>query len=153
MLEYPARFVSLFAAGIMTGLSLCVFFAERVWAGNGQFYTQLMQLWIRALSVPAMVVGGLGLLAIGTDAAVLFKRGAGAAFWLAVIAAVFGVVAFALTRFGHFPINDQIAKWDPSDPPVNWTSVQARWSALHVGRTFCSVISFALLLSSNLLRR
>lgn len=153
MLEYPFRFVSVFAVGLVSGVALCVFLAERVWAGDGQFYTQFMQLMNRALTVPATTLGALGLIAMVTDATLLFRRGGGAALWLTVIAVLLTVGALALTKFGHFPINDRVMKWDAANPPADWVSVQARWSALHVARTICGVTSFALLLSSNLLRR
>ena len=152
MLEGSARFVSLFCLGLVSGIALCVFLAERVWTGNARFYTELMQLLNRALTTPAIVLGGLGLLAMATDATLLFWRGTSAALWLAAIAVLLNLAALGLTKFGHFPINDLVLKWDPANPPANWTSVQARWSALHIVRTICGAASFALLVLSNLLR-
>jgi hypothetical protein len=152
MLEFAARFVSLFSIGLVSGIALCVLLVERVWAGNGQFYTQLMQLLNRALTVPTTLLGAVGLVATATDAALLSRRGAGAALWLAGVAVLLNVAALALTKLGHFPINDLVLKWDAVHPPADWTHVQARWSALHVVRTICGVGTFALLILSNLLR-
>jgi uncharacterized membrane protein len=156
MLEQSTRFVGLLCVGLAAGVALCVLLAERAWGAGpdtGQFYTQFMQLMIRALTVPGPALGGLALVAMSIDAVLLFKRGEGAAFWLGVAAVSLSLVAMALTRFGHFPINDQVLKWNPVSPPADWQTVQAKWSALHVGRTISAVGSFALFLLGNLVRK
>jgi uncharacterized membrane protein len=156
MLEQSAVFVGLLCIGLAAGVALCVLFAERAWgagAGTGQLYTQLMQLMIRALTVPAPVLAALAVAAMSVDAVLLSRRGEGTAFWLVVAAIALNVVAGLLTKFGHFPINDQILTWNPASPPADWRTVQARWSAFHVGRTLCAVGSFALFLLGNLVRK
>jgi hypothetical protein len=152
MLHDTARFLGLFSVGLASGIALAVFFVERVWAGSAQFYTELMQLLNRAFTRPAPVLGAVALLAMATDGALLVRRGSSAAFWLTAAAASLSLVALALTKFGHFPINDRMLQWDPRNPPGDWKSVQARWSALHVKRTFCAVSSFALIALSSLVR-
>lgn len=152
MFEHAVGFVGLFCAGLAAGIALCVFLAERLFAGTGQFYTELMQLLNRALTVPAPALGAVGLLAMSIDAAMLFRQGVGAAFWLGVAAVFLSIAAAALTKFGHFPINAKVIKWNPASPPADWTAVQARWSALHVARTISAVGGFAFFLLSNLLR-
>ena len=149
LIEHTARFVGVLCIGLVSGIALCVFLAERVWVGGARFYTELMQMLNRALTVPTTGLAAMGMVAMVTDAAMLFKRGAGAPLWLAVIAVLFNVTALALTKFGHFPINDQMLKWDPANPPADWMRIKARWTTLHVGRTFCGVSSFALFTLSN----
>ena len=95
--------------GLAGGIALCILLAERVGTDNGQFYTQLMQMQIRALTVPAPALGVLGLVAMITDSTLLYTRGGGIALWL-VGAAVLCIVALGLTKFGHFPIT--IGSWD-----------------------------------------
>jgi hypothetical protein len=152
MLDSFTRFVGLFCGGLAAGITLCVLLADRVWVGTGQFYTELMQLLIRALTVPAPVLGVLSLIAMSIDTVKLFERGVGAAFWLGIAAVCLSLAAAALTKLGHFPINDRVLKWDPANPPTDWSAVHARWSAFHVARTSSTVASFALLLLGNLLR-
>ena len=152
MFDPTVRFLGLLSGGLAAGIALCVLLMDRAWAGTGQFYTELMQLQIRVLTVPAPALGALGLVTISIDAALLWRRGGGAPFWLGVAAISLGVTAMALTRLGHFPINDQILKWNPVSPPADWMSVQARWSALHVARTIAAVGSFSLFLLGNLMR-
>jgi hypothetical protein len=142
----------LFSSGLAGGIALGVLLAGRAWTGTAQFYTELMQLLIRVLTVPAPALGALGLVAMSIDAALLFNRGQGAALALGLGAIALGVVALALTKFGHFPINDQVLGWNPASPPADWTRMQAKWSALHLGRTVAAVGGFGLLLLSNLLR-
>jgi uncharacterized membrane protein len=153
MLEQSVRFVGLLCIGLAAGIAVCILLAERAWGtgpGTGQFYTQLMQLMNRALTVPAPALAAIAVLAMSVDAVLLIKRGEGMSFWLVVGAIALNVVAGLLTKFGHFPINDQILTWNPASPPADWQTVQARWSALHVGRTLCAVGSFVLFLLRNL---
>ena len=152
MFDTLMRFLGLFCGGLAAGIALCALLVDRVWVGTGQFYTQLTQLLIRALTVPAPALGVLSLIAISIDTAWLLKRGVGTAFWLGVAAVCLSVTAAALTKLGHFPINDRILKWDPANPPTDWATVHARWSAFHVARTLAAVGSFALLLLGNVLR-
>lgn len=153
MLEHAVRFLGLLCVGLAAGTALCVLFVERTWTGSGQFYTEYMQLMIRALTVPAPALGGIGLVAISMDALLLYRRGVGAPFWLEVAALVLSLVALALTRLGHFPINDQIMSWNPGSPPADWAGVQARWFALHLARTCAAVGSFVMLLLGNAWRQ
>ncbi len=156
MLEQSAVFLGLLCIGLAAGIAVCVLLAERAWGtgpGTGQFYTELMQLMNHALTVPAPALGALAVVAMSVDAVLLFKRGEGTALWLVAGAIALNVVAGLLTKLGHFPINDQILKWNPASPPADWQTVQARWSALHVGRTLCAVGSFALFLLGNLVRK
>jgi hypothetical protein len=152
MLDSFARFISLFCMGLAAGITLCVLLTERLLGGTARFYIELKQLWIRVLTVPGPGLGAVGLLAMLIDGALLFTRGIGLAFWLVAMAVLLNIAAMLLTKLGHFPINDQIRTWDPANPPSNWSSVRARWFALHTARTICAVASFALLLVSNLLR-
>ena len=152
MLEHSIRFVGLFCVGLAAGIASCVLLMERVWVGTGRFYTELMQLLNRALTVPGPALGALGVLAMSIDTALLFKHGAGPVFWLGLAAVSLNLIALALTKLGHFPINDQVLKWNPASPPADWTTVQARWSALHVARTISAVGSFALAVLGNVLR-
>ena len=152
MLVLAARFLGLLCLGLASGVALAVFLVERVFEGGGPFYTELMQLFNRAFTRPAPVLGAVALVAMATDGVILSRHDLGVAFWLTVTAAAFSVGALALTKLGHFPINDRMLQWDPKNPPADWKTVQARWSALHVGRTFCSVSSFALIVLRNLIR-
>ena len=153
MLEQAVRFVSLVCIGLASGIALCIFLAERIGTDNAQFYTQLMQMMSRALSVPTTILGALGLVAMITDTTLLYMRGAGAAVWLVAAAVVLNLAALALTKLGHFPINDRILGWDPTSPPADWRTVQSQWSALHIRRTGCASAAFMLLVLSNVLRR
>ncbi|MEP7051931.1 MAG: DUF1772 domain-containing protein [Pseudomonadota bacterium] len=151
MLEPLSRFTGLFCTGLAAGIAVCVLLMGRGWSGTPQFYTELMQLLSRTLTVPAPALGAFGMIAIALNSALLFQRGAGAAFWLAVASALCALAAGVLTKFGHFPINNQVVNWNPANPPGDWTNVQARWSALHLARTIAALGSFGLfLLSSSL---
>ena len=152
MLDFALQFVGLFCVGLAAGITVCVLLMERVFSGSGQFFTEWMQLMVRALTGPGPALGVLSMVAMAADASGLFKRGGGVPFWLCVGALALNLVALALTRLGHFPINDVIATWNPSSPPPDWAEVHARWTGFHVGRTASVVGSFSLYLWRVLLK-
>lgn len=149
MLEQVARFVGLFCVGLAAGIASCVLLANRVWSGSARFYTELMQLLIRALTVPAPALGAVAMVAMAVDAWWSFHHGQVAMLSLTLVALALNVFAAALTKFGHFPMNDRMMKWDPAAPPADWMRVQARWSAFHMARTFAVVGSFGFFLLRN----
>ena len=149
MIEQIARFLGLACTGLAAGIAVCVVLIDRNWSGTSRFYTEFKQLLIPRLTLPAPALGALGMVAVAINAALLVQRGAGAAFGLAVASDLCGLAAMALTKFGHFPINDRILKWDPASPPGDWASVHARWSALHVARTIAALGSFGFFLLST----
>src|SRR5689334_20442637 len=126
-----ARFMGLLLVGLAAGGALCVVFIERCLGDSGTFYVEYKQLMIRSLTLPLPLLGLLGTVAVLVDCYALWRDGAGCALWLALAAFVLTATAGALTKFGHFPLNAMMASWDPSAPPPIWTSVQAKWSALH----------------------
>jgi uncharacterized membrane protein len=148
-----ARLISLLSVGLAAGIAVGVFLVLRAWSGSAQLYTELMQLLAHVLTVPAPVLGVFGLVAMAVDGALLFKRDVGVALWLLFGALLLSVAALAITKLGNFPLNAQMAAWTPTAAPAEWTAVRARWASLHAARTACAVLSFALLVLSNLLRR
>lgn len=147
-----SRFLGLLLIGLAAGAALCVVFIERALGDSGTFYVAYKQLMIRALTVPLPLLGVLGAVAVLVDCYGLWRAGAGSALWLALAAVALSIAAGLLTKLGHFPLNAIIATWDPAAPPPIWTSVQAKWSALHAARTIAAVGASALLIASNVIR-
>ncbi len=149
-LELTTRFLGLLCSGLAAGMALCVLLAERAFSGSGRFYTELMQLLRRALTVPGPALGALGLLSMSVSAVLAYRSGGGPALWLGLLALALAMSALAITKFGHFPINAVMGTWNPDSPPAEWKTVQARWTALHVARTAAATGSFALFLMGAL---
>lgn len=147
-----ARFFGLLLVGSAAGAALCVLLVERGLGDSGSFYVVFKQMMIRALTVPLPLMAALGGAAVATDCYAQWRAGAGTTLWLALGTLALIAAGGLLTKLGHFPINDVISTWEPAAPPAAWSAVQAKWSALHLARTAASVLAFALLILSNLLR-
>ena len=152
MLHATVRFVALFAIGLAAGGALCILLLERYMPGSPSFYIEYKQMAIRALTVPLPALAAAGLLATAADCWLTGRQGVWPAFWLGIFAIVLNLAAAILTKAGHFPINDQIIKWSPGNPPPDWAATAARWSVLHAWRTALSLGSFASLILSQVLR-
>ncbi|MES2947500.1 MAG: anthrone oxygenase family protein [Pseudomonadota bacterium] len=60
----------------------------------------------------------------------------------AVVALVYGVAVFWVTRSINVPINDAVAQWSPLAPPQNWAALRDRWNEANLWRTMASTACF-----------
>lgn len=138
------RCALLLAAGLLTGAIFEVWLVESSFRGDGPFYTELKQLQIQALTGPLPMLGA-ATLAFGL-AHLFLVRGDRLAAGLTLAGVLCFAVCFAITIWGHFPINGQIMGWSAEAPPDEWAELAARWRVAHDLRTLFSVLGFSLLL-------
>ena len=146
LLAAVVRWALLLAAGLLTGALFGVWLMEHAFRGDGSFYTQLKQLQIPAFTGP---MSALGASTVILALMYLFLvRSDRLAAGLTLVGALCFVVGFAITVFGHFPINAQIMGWPVEGPPEQWSHLAADWRLAHDLRTLLGVIGFCLLLVS-----
>ena len=63
------------------------------------------------------------------------------------------LVGLVVTVVVHFPINAEIATWQPAARVADWQQVQQRWLAAHALRTVAAVAGFVLLVAVSTRRR
>lgn len=78
---------------------------------------------------------------------------AGVPFWLTLLALLLTVAAAAVAVLGNVPLNRQMARWDPADPPDGWERVRDRWLRYHDYRGVAQTAAFGLLLAAALADR
>jgi uncharacterized membrane protein len=66
----------------------------------------------------------------------------GSARWLFGVAALLLIVSLVVTVRVEVPMNQAIAKWDPSAPPANWAEIRERWLMFHRLRTWSGIVAF-----------
>jgi hypothetical protein len=152
MILLAARFLALVGTGLAAGAALCVVFFERSFSGDGARYADYKQLSIRALTIPVPVLGAIGLLGLAAQVSLTWKQEGSLALGIMIAAFALNLVAALLTRFVHFPINDQIMTWTSTSLPDTWLAVRDRWAFVHAIRTSVTVASFALLSLVSVLR-
>jgi len=72
------------------------------------------------------------------------RRPRGLGFWLAALAALAVVAAFAVTRVVNFPINDALMTWSAASPPGDLRKLWAPWEQAHTLRVALALSAFAL---------
>jgi len=138
------RLVLLFTAGVLAGSTVCVWLLEHSFAGAGAFFTEFKQLEIRAFTVPLSAIGLTAVLFGLAHAALARRHRSTLALTLAgVLCLGIGAVITATT---NFPMNDRIAAWSVSSPPVEWTEDRDRWRQAHDLRTAVTILGFGLFL-------
>jgi uncharacterized membrane protein len=66
-------------------------------------------------------------------------------FVLALVTALSMLATIVVTVRGNVPLNIQIEKWSPTDPPSGWEDVLRRWMRFNLIRTAAAVLGFAAL--------
>lgn len=140
------RCALLLVAGLLTGAIFEVWLMERSFRGDGSFYTELKQLQIQALTVPLPSLGTATL--VGGLVHLFLARKNRLAAGLTLAGVLCFAVCFAITKWGHFPINAQIMGWSAEAPPDGWAELAAEWRRAHDLRTLFAVLGFGLLLLS-----
>ena len=140
------RYALLLAAGLLAGALFGVWLMEHSFRGGGSFYAEMKQLQISTFTVPLSLLGAvtviLGLIFL------FLIRGNRFAASLTLAGVLCFVVGFAITVWGHFPINAQIMGWSAEAPPERWAQLAEKWRRAHDLRTLFGVLGFGLLLAS-----
>jgi uncharacterized membrane protein len=146
LLAAVVRPALLLCAGLLAGALFGVWLMEHAFLGDGSFYTELKQLQIPAFTGPMSALGA-GTVILALVYLFLVRRDRLAA-GLTLAGALCFVVGFAITIFGHFPINARIMAWPVEGPPEQWSQLAADWRLAHDLRTLLGVVGFCVLLAS-----
>jgi uncharacterized membrane protein len=84
-----------------------------------------------AAVLPAMCAGLLWLSGRKTDAVI----------W-SVIALIYVLGVFVLTREVNIPINNALALWNPSAPPSDWARARDHWNEANLQRCVAACVAF-----------
>ena len=140
------RYALLLAAGLLAGALFGVWLMEHSFRWGGSFYAELKQLQISTFTVPLSLLGA-GTVVLRLVYSFLVRESRFAAV-LTLAGVLCFVVGFAITVWGHFPINAQVMGWSAEAPPEEWAQLAEKWRRAHDLRTFFGVLGFGLLLAS-----
>jgi hypothetical protein len=73
-------------------------------------------------------------------------------WWLALASAALFAMMIVYTVLLPAPLNNQIARWQPSTPPANWRELRQRWDMLHAIRVGFLVVALILLVASAVIQ-
>jgi hypothetical protein len=146
LLVAVVRPVLLLCAGLLAGALFGVWLMEHAFREDGSFYTELKQLQIPAFTAPMSALGASTVI-LALVYLFLVRRDRLAA-GLTLAGALCFVAGFAITVFGHFPINARIMAWTVEGPPEQWSQLAADWRLAHDLRTLLGVMGFCVLLAS-----
>lgn len=131
---------ALVSTGLLAGAVAAVLLIDVVvedpltWIG---YHRDITPVLTRALPP----LGLLGLLATGVRAVRSRPGGRGPA----AVATGLLLIGMLVTVVVHFPLNAEIATWDPATPPPNWREIRHSWQVAHAVRTVSTVAAFCAL--------
>lgn len=145
-LLHTARPAAIALTGIVAGAVLGTWLSEASFGPTGlwiAYHQAITPAYTRAL--PS--IGGLALIAALATLAASWGQPRDRRLTLAAVACL--VIGLLVTVVVHFPINAQIATWQPAAPPADWQQLRGRWLAAHAVRTVFAVAGFALLVAAG----
>jgi uncharacterized membrane protein len=145
---HPAAMV---LTGVLAGAVLATWLSEASVGGSTELWIAYHQAVTPAYTRVVPPLGGLALIAALAALAASWPSPRDRRLILAAVACL--VIGLVVTVVVHFPINAEIATWQPADPPADWQQFRDRWLAAHAVRTIFAVAGFALLVACCRQRR
>ena len=137
--------------GVLAGAILATWLSEVSIGGSAELWIAYHQAITDAYTYALPPIGGLALIAALAALATSWRNSHGRRHLLAAVGCL--LLGFIVTVVVHFPINAEIATWQPADPPANWQQFRDRWLTAHAVRTVLAVAAFALLVIADPRRR
>ncbi len=85
------------------------------------------------------------------EAVLQWRQTGGLPVWLAT-SAILWMLASVYSLTSLVPINNRIASWETSTPPLDWKTYRNRWDRLHRWRVVLLTIAFACLIVGGVSR-
>lgn len=145
------HFLTVLAAGLITGGQYVVSFDYRVGEMSAPFYTEKMQYAIHHIGTPlfSMLIATTVLCLLS---AIMYRGDRRTCILLAAAGFLF-LAGGLITKFGNIPLLDAIDTWNIASPPSNWREIADRWYLFHSVRIFVDIVGFALVVLSVFVRR
>ncbi len=159
-MEISVKIVVVLIATLLTGLSagLCFTWSNAVTSGLANLddlnYLRAFQQMNRAILNPTFFLVFFGPVFLGALGAYLVRNGNPMTFWLVLTAVLLYFFGVALvTVFGNVPLNEMVDKTNLAEIGVEAAAslrkrFETPWNSYHRIRTYISVLSFLLLLTS-----
>jgi hypothetical protein len=144
-----ARFISLFCAALVAGLTLAhdleIPGKQKL---SGAEWLQVQHTFYGGFAVVGGVAEVVGLVTSGILAYLLRKQLT--AFIMALVATVCFLATLAMFAFGNNPLNQHIAHWTSATLPANWQQTRDAWDRFHAASSIFSLIALIVLLVAML---
>jgi hypothetical protein len=145
--------ILLVAAGTLVGNEICIAaFVHPI------FYKLPKECHVRVAQPVARLLGAvmpfwyIAVVALTGAECYLSREGNPRALHLLEAAEVIFLVSIAFTLLGPVPINNQIARFVPEQPPANWLALRKRWDRLHAIRVAIILVALILLTAGTVIR-
>jgi uncharacterized membrane protein len=141
------------AAGTLVGNEICIaaFVHPIFYKLPAECHARVAQPLARLLGA-VMPFWYIAVVALAGAEGYRLRDGNPQALHLLEAAVVVFAAAIAFTLLGPVPINNQIARMDPGQPPLNWLALRKRWDRLHAIRVAIILVALTLLTAGMLMR-
>ncbi len=147
----PAHPAAIVLTGVLAGAVLATWLSEASLGGSTEGWIAYHQAITPAYTRAVPPIGGLALIAALAALATPGWNPRDRRLGLAAVGCL--LIGLLVTVVVHFPINAEIATWQPAVPPEDWQELRDRWLAAHALRTVLAVAGFALLVIAGPRRR
>jgi Domain of unknown function (DUF1772) len=103
-----------------------------------------MKVWAKRLLLIQITLTILLLVFLG-------DRWTSLTIWLVLVGLITSFTSLAIAIKGNVPLNRQMDRWSPFNPPLDWERVRDRWLYYHHLRGVVEIIGFLSVLSSAMM--
>ncbi len=111
-------------------------------AYSGSTYVEQQQNLVHSLNT--LMVALVFLAAIVTIISAWLQRKDKPNFIALLFAAAMFVACIFISRFGNYPIQQEMLTWKADALPSNWTMLRDAWWSLHIKRTIAELVALVL---------
>lgn len=148
MIRRTFLFAAVLFAGLIAGGQYLVWWDYNPAGNPAVFFVEKLQYAIKVIGTPLFTVQILTALCTIVSA-ILWRRSRPMNHWLAAAAGLC-LIGVLLTFFGNIPLLNQIASWNSSAPPAEWSEVTRRWWLIHNVRFAIQAVAFILLILGSM---
>lgn len=142
------RFLNILFAGLIAGTLIGIWVGYNPQYLSSQTYIEQQQSVIKALNTLMPLLGLFTIVLTITSA--FMQKDNSPIFIILLIAAASLIISGLVTRFGNQPINSIVMTWNKTDIPTNWIELRDKWWSFHIVRTVTALVSFGLIIWTNM---
>ena len=141
--------VAALLTALLVGAAFATWLAE-VSIRDSRLWVDYHQATTAAYTAGVPPLGALALIATAAALAVTWRSQSRR--WLVLGALGCLLAGLLVTVAVHFPMNAEIATWQPTSPPPNWEELRERWVMAHAVRSGLTVAALALVAAAGVRR-
>jgi hypothetical protein len=142
------RFLNIIMVALLAGTSFGIWIGFNPKKLSVSTYIEQQQNLVRSLN--ALMIALVVIATLITIVSAFLQRRNKGVFIILFIAAAFLIACILITRFGNYPIQNDMLTWELDSVPEDWAILRDKWWGFHIMRTLTELIALSLITVSSI---